>query len=148
MALLQARDLVKHFPVRGGVLNRVIGKVHAVNGVSFSIDRGEVLGVVGESGCGKSTLGKLAIRLLEPTSGSLAFDGAEITRLSHARLMPLRKKMQIIFQDPYSSLNPRLTVRALLREAIRFHRAAPRAGEAGSISELIARVGLRSEDQD
>src|SRR6266513_34580 len=118
--LLEVHNLVKHFPVRGGVLNTVVGHVHAVNGVSLSIPRGQTLGVVGESGCGKSTLGKLIIRLIEPTSGTVKFEGKEITSLDHAQLMTFRRKMQIIFQDPYSSLNPRLTVRAMLKEAINF----------------------------
>jgi len=146
--LLEVNGLVKHFPVRGGVLNRVIGKVHAVNGVSFTIARGEVLGVVGESGCGKSTLGKLVIRLIEPTAGSVKFDGREITGLGHAAMMPFRRRMQIIFQDPYSSLNPRLTVRALLREAVRFHQVVPGnnpdAVEA-YIQALLKTVGMRPD---
>ncbi len=146
--LLSVRGLVKHFPVRGGVLNRVVGKVHAVNGVSFDVGRGEIVGVVGESGCGKSTLGRAIVRLHEPTSGSVAFDGTDITRLKHADLMPFRRRMQIIFQDPYSSLNPRLTVRRLLREAIEFHDVVPRARVEGYIDELIAKVGMRAEAKD
>ncbi|MGE3109117.1 MAG: ABC transporter ATP-binding protein [Phycisphaerales bacterium] len=148
--LVEVTDLVKRFPVRGGVLNRIVGNVHAVNGVSLSIARGETLGVVGESGCGKSTLGKLIIRLIEPTSGSIAFDGKPITDLSHAEMMPFRRKMQIIFQDPYSSLNPRLTVRALLKEAIRFHGVtgdAPGPVEE-SIQSLLKKVGLRADAAD
>lgn len=144
-ALLQVRGLVKHFPVRGGVFNTVQAHVHAVNGVSLEVCRGEVVGVVGESGCGKSTLGKLIIRLLEPTAGSVTYDGREITNLAHGELMPFRRKMQFIFQDPYSSLNPRLTVAGLLKEAIRFHRvAAPDRVEA-YIDDLIAKVGLRTD---
>ena len=146
--ILSVRNLVKHFPVRGGVLNRVVGKVHAVNGVSFDVGRGEIVGIVGESGCGKSTLGKAIIRLSEPTSGSVAFDGTDITRLGHSDLMPFRRRMQIIFQDPYSSLNPRLTVRRLLREAIEFHSIVPRARVEGYIDELIAKVGMRADAKD
>lgn len=145
MALLVVRDLVKHFPVRGGFFNRVIGHVHAVNGVSFSIERGEILGVVGESGCGKSTLGKTVMRLIPPTSGSITFDGKEIGSLRHSRMMPMRKRIQIIFQDPYSSLNPRLTVRAALREAIRFHEIVPNSEVDDYIDEILQRVGLPPE---
>ncbi|MFN7021292.1 MAG: ABC transporter ATP-binding protein [Phycisphaerales bacterium] len=146
--LLEVTDLVKHFPVRGGVLNKVVGHVKAVNGVSLSIARGEVLGVVGESGCGKSTLGKCVIRLIEPSAGTVKYDGVEITGLGHAEMMPFRRKMQIIFQDPYSSLNPRLTVRKLLREAISFHGIVPPARVEGYIDELIDRVGLRKDAKD
>ncbi len=143
--LLSARNLVKHFPVRGGVLNTIQGYVHAVNGVSLEVRRGEIVGVVGESGCGKSTLGKLVIRLIEPTSGEVRFDGAPITGLGHADLMPVRRRMQIIFQDPYSSLNPRLTVQATLREAIRFHGIVPPGEVNGYLDGIIARVGLRKD---
>jgi oligopeptide/dipeptide ABC transporter ATP-binding protein len=146
--LLEVSDLVKHFPVRGGVLNKVIGHVKAVNGVSLSIKRGEVVGVVGESGCGKSTLGKCVIRLIEPTSGTIRYDGVDITRLDHAAMMPFRRKMQIIFQDPYSSLNPRLTVRKLLREAIQFHQVCAPGEVDGFIDEIIGRVGLRRDAKD
>jgi len=126
-------------------LNRVVGKVHAVNGVTFQVDRGEVLGVVGESGCGKSTLGKVLIRLLDPTEGSIHYDKSDITDLNHVGMMPYRKQMQIIFQDPYSSLNPRMTVNAALKEVIRFHRIVPRDQEEQYINGLIAKVGLREE---
>jgi oligopeptide/dipeptide ABC transporter ATP-binding protein len=145
MTLLQVRNLVKHFPVRGGVLNTIQAKVHAVNGVTLTINRGETVGVVGESGCGKSTLGKLIIRLFDPTSGSIVYDGRELTGLSHDAMMPFRRKMQIIFQDPYSSLNPRLTVAGLLREAIRFHEVVPREEVEAYIDELITKVGLRAD---
>ncbi len=147
--LLQVTDLVKHFPVRGGVLNRVQGKVHAVNGVSLSVRKGETLGIVGESGCGKSTLGKLILRLIEPTSGSIRFDGQELTGLGHSQMMPLRRRMQIIFQDPYSSLNPRMTVRQILAEAIAHHGIIVADDYAGEleryIDQLLQRVGLRPE---
>jgi len=143
--LLEAEGLVKHFPKRGGILNRVVGKVHAVNGVSLRVHRGEVLGVVGESGCGKSTLGRLLIRLLEPTAGRVRVDGTEITGLDHAAMMPFRRRMQIIFQDPYSSLNPRLTVRALLKEAIRFHDVVPAAETEDYIDEILGNVGMPAD---
>jgi oligopeptide/dipeptide ABC transporter ATP-binding protein len=148
--LLQVTDLVKHFPVRGGVFNTIQGYVHAVNGVSFTIERGETVGVVGESGCGKSTLGKMVIRLIEPTptsSSSIRYDGREITGLDHNALMPFRRRMQIIFQDPFSSLNPRLTVAGLLKEAIRFHRIVPDPQVDAYIDALIAKVGLRPESR-
>ncbi len=143
--LIKVRDIVKHFPIRGGVFNTVQAHVHAVNGVSLDVQRGEVLGVVGESGCGKSTLGKLIIRLIEPTSGTIAYDGVDLTTLSHGAMMPYRRKMQIIFQDPYSSLNPRLTVAAMLRETIRFHDVVPSGEVEGFIDDLIAKVGLRQD---
>jgi len=143
--LLEVENLVKHFPIRGGVLNKVVRTVHAVNGVSFTIERGETLGVVGESGCGKSTLGKCVIRLQPCTSGDVRYEGQSLTELSHVEMMPYRRKMQIIFQDPYSSLNPRLTVNALLREAIRFHRIVPPQEVNDYIVKIIETVGLRPD---
>jgi oligopeptide/dipeptide ABC transporter ATP-binding protein len=143
--LLRVRDLVKHFPVRGGILNTIQAKVHAVNGVSLSINKGETVGVVGESGCGKSTLGKMVIRLIEPSSGQIFYAGKEITGLSLADLMPFRRRMQIIFQDPYSSLNPRLTVAKTLKEAIIFHDVVPRSQIDDYVEELITQVGLRRD---
>ncbi len=142
MPLLQVTDLVKHFPVRGGVLNRVIANVHAVNGVSFSVARGETLGIVGESGCGKSTLGKAILRLHDATSGKIAYDGTDITSLKHRDMIPFRRRLQIIFQDPYSSLNPRMTVKAMLREAIRFHEIVPNTELDTYIKSMLAKVGL------
>ncbi|MEO1585392.1 MAG: oligopeptide/dipeptide ABC transporter ATP-binding protein [Planctomycetota bacterium] len=145
---IEVRDVVKKFPVRGGVLNRVVANVHAVSGVSFDIRKGETLGIVGESGCGKSTLGKVLIRLLEPTSGSVRLEGREITGLDHDAMMPIRRRMQIIFQDPYSSLNPRLTVRQLLKEAIAFHGIVGKDEMESYIDGLIETVGLRPEAKD
>jgi len=143
-----AEHLHKRFPVRGGVFNRVVANVHAVTDVSFEIAKGETLGVVGESGCGKSTLGKMVIRLLEPTAGSVSLDGQVITNLDHGQMMSVRKRMQIIFQDPYSSLNPRLTVRSLLKEAIAFHGIVGPDQMEAYIDELIATVGMRPESKD
>ncbi len=148
MALLEVRDLHKRFPKHGGVLNRVVGNVHAVNGVSFDVNEGEVVGIVGESGCGKSTLGKTVIQLLGATEGSIKFDDQELTSLSHAEMMPFRRKMQMIFQDPYSSLNPRLTVRQLLREAIRFHKVVGADQVEAHIDSIIEKVGLRPDSKD
>ncbi len=148
MSLIEVRNLTKRFPIRGGVLNRVINHVHAVSDISFEIASGETLGVVGESGCGKSTLGKTMIRLLEPTAGLVAYEGEQITGLNHSEMMPYRRKMQIIFQDPYSSLNPRLTVSATLKEAIKLHRVL---GDGDSMDDyidtLMRQVGLRPDDK-
>ncbi len=145
MAILQVQDLVKHFPVHGGFLGRVISKVHAVNGVSFFIEAGEILGVVGESGCGKSTLGKSVIRLLKPTSGSILYQGQELSTLDHQAMMPYRKKMQIVFQDPYSSLNPRMTVHAAIAEGVRFHGVVPDTEIDDYVQRLIVKVGLQAD---
>lgn len=145
--LVKVRNLVKHFPKRGGIFNRVIAKVHAVNDVSFEIRKGETLGVVGESGCGKSTLGKAIIRLHDPTSGSVTFDGVQITHLSRSRLRPIRRRMQMIFQDPNSSLNPRMTVEAALREVIRLHKIVPESEMRSYIDSLLTKVGLRIDDR-
>lgn len=148
MALIEVRNLVKHFPKRGGVLNRVIAKVHAVTDVSFDVRKGETLGVVGESGCGKSTLGKVVMRLLDPTSGSIQYEGHEIGNLRYAQLLPFRRKMQIIFQDPNSSLNPRMTVESILREAVALHRVVPRGETRDYINDLLTKVGLRVDDRE
>lgn len=148
MSLLEVHNLVKHFPVRGGVLNRVVAKVHAVNGVSFKIEAGEILGVVGESGCGKSTLGKLIVRLHPPTSGDVAINGQWIRALSHAEMRPVRSKMQMIFQDPNSSLNPRMTIAASLREVIRFHKIVPAEKTDDYIVEMLEKVGMRPDTRN
>jgi len=145
--LVKVRNLVKHFPKRGGIFNQVIAKVHAVNDVSFEIRKGETLGVVGESGCGKSTLGKAIIRLHNPTSGNVTFDGVDITHLSRSSLRPIRRRMQMIFQDPNSSLNPRMTVEAALREVIRLHKIVPAKEMRSYIDSLLTKVGLRIDDR-
>jgi oligopeptide transport system ATP-binding protein len=145
-AIVRAESLRKYFrgPSRG--IGRGHAELRAVDGVSLEVMRGETLGLVGESGCGKSTLGRLLLRLYEPTSGRIYFEGQDITALSQSALRPFRRKMQIIFQDPYSSLNPRMTVRAALAEALRVH-GIVRSGleEEQRIAALLERVGLRPE---
>ena len=144
--LLVATDVVKEFPVRGGLLRRQVGAVHAVSGVSLSVDRGETLGLVGESGCGKSTLGRVLLRLIEPTAGSIRFEGQEISGLNRRAMRPLRQRIQIVFQDPYASLDPRMTVFATLAEPLMVHDRWPGKQEGRArINELLELVGLSAE---
>jgi len=144
--LLQVRDLVKHFPIKGGLLGREIDRVHAVDGVSFDLAAGETLGVVGESGCGKSTTGRCVLRLIEPTSGEVWFEGRNVTALGKTELRALARDMQIIFQDPYASLNPRMTVGAIIGEALIIHKLAKSAREFDDrIVELLETVGLSAD---
>ncbi|HQR21296.1 MAG TPA: dipeptide ABC transporter ATP-binding protein [Burkholderiaceae bacterium] len=144
--LLRVVDLVKEFPVRGGLLRREIGRVHAVNGVSFDLTAGETLGLVGESGCGKSTTGRCILRLIEPTAGEVWFQGTEVTRLDRAAHRRLARDMQIIFQDPYASLNPRMTVGAIIGEALIIHRLARTQREfEDRIVQLLETVGLSAD---
>ena len=140
--LLQVRDLKKYFPIKKGLLSRTVGHVKALDGISFDVRPGEVLGLVGESGCGKTTAGRCILQLLQPTSGSVVFEGQELVGLSRSQLRPLRRRMQIVFQDPYSSLNPRLTVGSMLREALTTHGLA--SGDAANtrVSDLLTMVGL------
>ncbi len=140
--LLQVRDVKTHFPVRGGLLGRVRGTVKAVDGVSFDVVRGETLGLVGESGCGKSTLGRTLLRLIEPTSGSIRFEGQELTGLSQRELRPLRRRMQLIFQDPYASLNPRMTVRDIIGEPFAIHELARGREREEKVLALLDLMGL------
>jgi len=146
-ALVEVRDLVKHFPVtRGIIFQRQVGAVHAVDGVSFDVMRGEALGIVGETGCGKTTTARLMMRLLEPTGGSIRFDGEEIATLPRRKLKPLRRKMQMIFQDPYSSLNPRKTVGAIIAEPFVIHGLEQgRQQRRQAVQGLMEQVGLNPE---
>ena len=142
--LLQVRDLVKHFPLTQGIVfKRTVGQVQAVDGVSFDLHRGETLGLVGESGCGKSTLAKLLMRLEEPTSGQALFKGEDIFAMDRKRLRKLRRDIQIVLQDPYSSLNPRMTVGDIVGEPYEIHPdVAPKGSRRQKVQELLEVVGL------
>jgi peptide/nickel transport system ATP-binding protein len=140
--LVEVRDLVKHFDIRGGILQRVVGTVQAVDGVSFEIRRGETLGLVGESGCGKTTVGRLLLRLIEPTSGSIHVDGVDVTKLDGAALKPYRRRMQIIFQDPFSSLDPRTPIGDSIGEGLRIHGLGTDAERRAKVKRMMDLVGL------
>jgi oligopeptide transport system ATP-binding protein len=143
MALVEIKNLKTHFPVRAGLLQRPVAWVKAVDGVSFAINAGETVGLVGESGCGKTTLGRTILRLIEPTAGEIRFDGHDITTVQGAELKPFRRQAQMIFQDPFGSLNPRMTVGNIIGEALRIHRlCANRHEERGRVAELLRAVGL------
>ena len=143
--LLSVRDLTKHFPIKQGLFGRPAGAVRAVDGVSFDVMPGETLGLVGESGCGKSTTGRMILRLIEPTAGSIEFDGIELTKLDSGSMRALRRKIQVIFQDPFSSLNPRMTVGAIIREGLTIHKIAEGEAADARVRQLLDEVGLRSE---
>jgi oligopeptide/dipeptide ABC transporter ATP-binding protein len=142
--ILEVRDLVKHFPVRAGLFRRVAGEVHAVCGITFDVGRSETLGLVGESGCGKSTTGRLLLRLLPATSGSVLFEGEDLQGVNARRMRSLRRRIQIVFQDPYASLNPRMTVQAIISDPMRVH-GVWKAGGVAKVKELMALVGLNPE---
>ena len=147
--LVEVRDLKKHFPVHRGVFSRVAGYVHAVDGVSFHIDRGETLGLVGESGCGKSTVGRTLLKLLEPTAGSIAVEGQDITALDREAMLPYRRRMQMIYQDPYASLNPRMSAGEIVGEPLIIHGDTPnRVERREKVATLFERVGLRPRLMD
>src|SRR5213083_1045008 len=141
--LLQVKNLKKYFPIRGGLFSREVARVHAVDDVTFSILKGETLGLVGESGCGKSTTGRCILRLIEPTSGEVTFEGQNVTTLDKRSLRHLRRDMQIIFQDPYASLNPRMTVGSIIGEALVIHKLAKTRKER--VVHLLETVGLSAD---
>jgi peptide/nickel transport system ATP-binding protein len=146
--ILEVRDLVTHFALRRGALGRIIGTIRAVDGVSFGVRRGETFGLVGESGCGKSTLGRSILRLIEPTSGSVCFDGQELTGLSQAQLRRLRRRMQLIFQDPYASLDPRMRVGEIVGEGLAIHGLASGAERRRRVASLLEKMGLGAKAMD
>jgi len=141
-ALLEVRDLVKHFPIRRGLLSRVVGQVHALDGIHLNVVRGQTLGLVGESGCGKTTAGKTILKLIEPTGGTICYEGTDITHYSRQQMKSLRRRMQIIFQDPFSSLNPRHTVGAIIAAPLEIHGLATAAEKEDRIADLLRKVGL------
>jgi oligopeptide transport system ATP-binding protein len=144
--VLKAEGLVKHYPIKAGVLRRTVGHVKAVDGVSFELYKGETLGIVGESGCGKSTLGRMLMRLEEPTAGKLTFDGVDMYSKKGAEMRRLRRDIQIVFQDPYTSLNPRKTVGDIVGEPFEIHRdVVPKGGRRRRVEELLDLVGLNPE---
>lgn len=140
--LLEVNNLRKYFPIRGGIFSRVVANVKAVEDVTFAIDPGEVVGLVGESGSGKTTAGRSILRLIEPTSGEVKFDGVDVTQLDKTRMREYRKKMQIIFQDPFASLNPRMSVGDIIGEALQIHNLAAGKAREEKVADLLERVGL------
>jgi oligopeptide/dipeptide ABC transporter ATP-binding protein len=142
-ALLEVRDLRKYFPVRGGLLRRVVAQVKAVDGVSFTLEPGKTLGLVGESGCGKSTLGRAILRLQQPTGGQVLLEGRDLATLSPGEMVAMRREMQIIFQDPFASLSPRRTVAQTIREPLDVHGIGTAAERARRVAELLDVVGMR-----
>lgn len=142
--LIEVRDLKKHFPIRKGVLSQIAGYVYAVDGISFHIDQGETLGLVGESGCGKSTAGKTLLKLIEPTAGTIKVRGRDVTGFDAVEMRPLRREMQIIYQDPYSSLNPRMSAGEIVGEPLTIHQVASGKEKQDRVAHLFERVGLQS----
>src|SRR5882672_5533250 len=143
-ALLRIKNLKKYFPIRGGLFSREVARVHAVDDVSFDLLKGETLGIVGESGCGKSTTGRCILKLVPATSGTVNFEGIDVLGASRSELRKMRKRMQIVFQDPYASLNPRMTVQAIIEEPMRIHKTLPKDG-GDRIHELMEKCHLKPE---
>jgi oligopeptide/dipeptide ABC transporter ATP-binding protein len=143
--LVEVRDLKTHFPIKAGVLSRTVGHVKAVDGVSFSIEPGQTLGLVGESGCGKTTVGRTLIRLIQPTAGSFTFDGQDVFSVSPGRMKAVRRDIQMMFQDPYGSLNPRMTVEIIVGEALGVHHISSGKKRRDRVVDLLEKVGLSAE---
>jgi peptide/nickel transport system ATP-binding protein/oligopeptide transport system ATP-binding protein len=141
--LVEVRGLVKHFPIKGGILQRKVGMVKAVDGVDLVVRRGETLGLVGESGCGKTTVGRLLLRLIEPTAGTILFDGKDITRIKGKQLKPYRRRMQVVFQDPYASLDPRTPIGDSIGEGLRIHGIGSSRERAARVARIMDMVGLQ-----
>ncbi len=146
--VLEVAGLSKHFPVRKGLLRRTVGHVYAVDDVSFTIGAGETLGLVGESGCGKTTVGRVILRLIEPTAGTIRLDGRDVTRLGKLEMRPFRREMQIIFQDPFSSLNPRKRAGDIVGEPLKVHGVLAKDARREKVAALFERVGLRRAQMD